>query len=69
MRKTGVLILVLLVLAVMANCAKENSGPAEATQEVLAGSSEAASVRAGDGWHRKNEGRHDGGREAEDRLR
>ena len=47
MRKTGVLILVLLVLAVMANCTKENSDPAEATQEVLAGSSEAASVEQG----------------------
>jgi curli biogenesis system outer membrane secretion channel CsgG len=44
MRKTGVLILVLLVLAVMANCAQENSGPAEATQAVPAGSSEVASV-------------------------
>ena len=47
MRKSGVLILVLIVLAGMANCAKENSGPAEATQEVLAGSSEAASVKQG----------------------
>ena len=47
MRKTGVLILVILVLAVMANCTKENSGPAEATQEVLAGSSEATSVEQG----------------------
>jgi len=47
MRKMGVLILVLLVLAVIANCAQENSGPAEATQEVLAGSSEAASVEQG----------------------
>ena len=49
MRKTGVLILVLLVLAVMANCAKENSGPAEATQEVLAGSSEVTAVNQGTG--------------------
>ena len=40
MRKTGVLILFLLVLAVVANCAKDDSGPAEARQEVLAGSSE-----------------------------
>ena len=47
MRKTGVLVLVLLVLAVMANCSQENSGPAEATQGVLAGSSEAASVEQG----------------------
>lgn len=47
MRKTGVLILVLLVLAVMANCTRENNGPAEAKQEVLAGSSEAASVKQG----------------------
>ena len=47
MRKTGVLILVLLVLAVMANCAKENNGPAEATQEVLADSSEAPSLDQG----------------------
>jgi hypothetical protein len=46
MRKTGILILVLLVLAVMANCAKDDSGPAEATQEVLAGS-EAAAVKQG----------------------
>jgi len=44
MRKTGVLIVVLLVLAVIANCAQENSGPDEGTQAVLAGSSEAASV-------------------------
>lgn len=47
MRKTGVLILVLLALAVMANCAKENNGPAEAKQEVLADSSETASVEQG----------------------
>ena len=47
MRKTGVFILVLLVLAVMANCAQENNGPAEATQEVLAGSSEAPSMDQG----------------------
>ena len=47
MRKSGVLILVLLVLGVMANCAKEDSGPAETTQEVLAGSSEATAVKQG----------------------
>jgi hypothetical protein len=47
MGKTGVLIFVFLVLAVMPNCTRENSGPAEATQEVLAGSSEAASVEQG----------------------
>ncbi len=47
MRKMGVLILVLLVLGVMANCAKEDSGPAEATQEVLASSSEATAVKQG----------------------
>jgi hypothetical protein len=44
MRKTGVLILVLLVLGVVASCAKENQGPAEPEKEVLAGSSEAAAV-------------------------
>jgi hypothetical protein len=47
MRKMGVLILVLLVLGVVANCAKEESGPAEATEEVLADSSEATALEQG----------------------
>jgi hypothetical protein len=47
MRKTGVLILLLLVLGIMANCAKEESGPAEAKPEVLASSSEATAVKQG----------------------
>ena len=63
MRKTGVFILVLLVLAVMANCSKENSGPAEATQEVLAGSSEAASAEQGkDGIRESQAGATDTGK-------
>ena len=63
MRKTGVLILVLLVLAVMANCAQENSGPAEATEEVLAGSSEAASVEQGtDGTEESQAGSTEAGK-------
>jgi hypothetical protein len=63
MRKTGVLILVLLVLAVMANCAQENNGPAEATQEVLAGSSEAASVKQGtDGTEESQAGSTEAGK-------
>jgi hypothetical protein len=45
MRRTGVLILVLFVLAVTANCTQENNGPAETIQEVLSGSSEAASMK------------------------
>ena len=45
MRKTGVLVLLLLVLAVVANCAKEDSGPAEAKEEVLAASSETGAVK------------------------
>jgi len=63
MRKTGVLILVLLVLAVMASCAKENSGPAEATQEVLAGSSEATTVEQGtDGTEESQAGSTEAGK-------
>jgi hypothetical protein len=45
MRKTGVLILLLLVLGFTANCAREDEGPAEATQEVVASSSDAAAVQ------------------------
>jgi hypothetical protein len=56
MRKTGVLILVLLVLAVLANCSQENSGPAEAKHEMLAGSSEAASVEKGTDGAEKSQG-------------
>ena len=63
MRKTGVLILVLLVLAVMANCTKENSGPAEAKQEVVAGSSEAAAVKQGtDGTEESQAGSTEAGK-------
>ena len=47
MRKTGVLILVLLVLGAVADCAKEDKGPAEPAKEVLAGSSETAAVEQG----------------------
>ena len=49
MRKTGVLILLLLVLGVKANCTKENRGTDEAGQEVLARSSEAGAVEQGEG--------------------
>ena len=63
MRKTGVLILILLVLALMASCAKENSGPAEATQEVAAGSSEAAAVKQGtDGTEESQSGSTEAGK-------
>ena len=63
MHKTGALILVLLVLAVMVNCAKENNGPAEATQEVLADSSEAASVEQGtDGAEQSQAGSTEAGK-------
>ena len=49
MRKTGVLILVLLVLGVAANCTKENTGSEEVGQEVLARSSEAGAVEQREG--------------------
>jgi hypothetical protein len=45
MRETGVLILVLLVVGVMAGCAEEKNGPAEATQETLDGTSEVATTK------------------------
>lgn len=48
MRKTGMLILVMLVLGVAVSCAKEDKGPAEPAKEALAGSSEAAAVKQGD---------------------
>jgi hypothetical protein len=48
MRKTGALFLVLLLAGVAANCAKEGSGPAEASKKALSGSSEATVLeRAG----------------------
>jgi len=63
MRKTGVLIFLFLVLAVMANCAQEDHGPAEATQEVLADSSQAPSVEQGkDGTQESKAGTGEAGR-------
>ena len=45
MRKTGAFILVLLVLLVIANCKKEESGPAQATKEVPGNSSEEVALK------------------------
>jgi hypothetical protein len=45
MRKTGALLLLLLVLAVTANCAKQDGAPAEDTREVLAKASETTALK------------------------
>ncbi len=47
MRKTGIFILLFLLLGVIANCQKEESGPAEATQEVPAAPSEQIALKQG----------------------
>jgi hypothetical protein len=47
MRKTGSFILVLLVLLAIANCKKQENGPAQATKEALGNSSEAVALKQG----------------------
>jgi hypothetical protein len=44
MRKTGALLLVLLLAGVAATCAKKESGPAEASKKGFSGSSEATAL-------------------------
>ena len=47
MRKTGIFILGILMLLFIPDCKKEESGPAQATQEDLAGHSDAVALKQG----------------------